>query len=272
MKKVSSLTTYSRKYWFLIVYYTLICIIVKYIYFLFFKTVPPNAKLDPTGINTVYNWAFNFSLSSYCASNTTPLFLIFILAESQIIIYRSSIYLNYSFALMNEVAEQSSPSSGRKGFFRRSRKFLNSAVEMIMEFYYQSLYYVSGLIILACSYRWNLMGLLIVIVACYGILRGFNRLSLALIVFLDLSFLLINYCFLFITYPPVQNLIGTKATNVLNQIALFLGCQMRYNYNLTSVFALYIVIFYFSVECYRLSGILLENRFDEQGDLVGSKD
>ena len=35
-KEYVSLTTFSRKYWFLIVYYTLGCIIAKYIYFLFF--------------------------------------------------------------------------------------------------------------------------------------------------------------------------------------------------------------------------------------------
>jgi hypothetical protein len=35
-KPVTTLTTFSRKFWFIIVYYTLICIILKYIYFLFF--------------------------------------------------------------------------------------------------------------------------------------------------------------------------------------------------------------------------------------------
>lgn len=60
-----TITTFSKNYWFIIVYYTLVCIILKYIYFLFF-----NDKLsewfDPTGINQVYNWGFNFSLSSVC--------------------------------------------------------------------------------------------------------------------------------------------------------------------------------------------------------------
>ncbi len=49
-KEVVTLTTFSRKYWFIIVYYTLICIILKYSYFLFFPDdlmVP----LQPTGIN-----------------------------------------------------------------------------------------------------------------------------------------------------------------------------------------------------------------------------
>lgn len=49
-KPITSLTTFSRKFWFIIVYYTLICIIVKYVYFLFFADKLSQA-LEPTGIN-----------------------------------------------------------------------------------------------------------------------------------------------------------------------------------------------------------------------------
>lgn len=78
-KKWFAITTFSKHYWFIIVYYTLLCIIAKYMYFLFFNE-QLSAWLDPTGINEIYKWAFNFSLSSICASNTTPFFIIFVLA------------------------------------------------------------------------------------------------------------------------------------------------------------------------------------------------
>jgi len=35
-RTIAKLTTFSRKYWFVIVYYTLLCVIIKYAYFLFF--------------------------------------------------------------------------------------------------------------------------------------------------------------------------------------------------------------------------------------------
>ena len=78
---VASLTTFSRRYWFVIVYYTLACIIVKYVYFLFFYDGRLVESLLPTGINYEYDWAFNFSLSPSCLSNTTPLFIIFVFSE-----------------------------------------------------------------------------------------------------------------------------------------------------------------------------------------------
>lgn len=124
-KQVATLTTFSRKYWFIIVYFTLICIILKYIYFLFFpgKLVE---ILQPTGISQTYNWSFNFSLSSICLSNTTPLFIVFVLSESQILIYKSSIYLNYSFSLMTQIIQLRKP---RNNSFR---VFLNKIAETFL--------------------------------------------------------------------------------------------------------------------------------------------
>lgn len=49
-KKWHAITTFSKHYWFIIVYFTLICIIAKYMYFLFFNGQASN-WLDPTGIN-----------------------------------------------------------------------------------------------------------------------------------------------------------------------------------------------------------------------------
>jgi hypothetical protein len=78
-EKVYVLTTLSRKFWFVIVYYTLIVIVLKYVYFLFFED-QAQSIMDPIGINEIYNMAFNFSLTSVCKSNTTPFFIIFVLA------------------------------------------------------------------------------------------------------------------------------------------------------------------------------------------------
>lgn len=49
-KSIAKLTTFSRKYWYIIVYYTLVCVIAKYCYFLFFNG-KLSEKLYPTGIN-----------------------------------------------------------------------------------------------------------------------------------------------------------------------------------------------------------------------------
>ena len=45
-----ALTTFCKRYWLVIVYYTLLCIMAKYIYFLFFDG-DATAQLQPTGIN-----------------------------------------------------------------------------------------------------------------------------------------------------------------------------------------------------------------------------
>lgn len=80
-------------------------------------------------------------------------------------IYRSSIYLNYSFSLVSQITDIKKPNKNSL------RVWLNSAIEVLLEFYYQSLYYVSGLIILACSYRWNILSLSIIVVACIGVIK-----------------------------------------------------------------------------------------------------
>ena len=99
-----TLSTFPKKYWFIIIDYTLFCILVKYVYFLFFEG-DLESQLQPTGINETYDWSFNFSLSSTCKSNTTPWFIIFVLAEIQIIIYRSYIYRLLSFSIMSYMNE-----------------------------------------------------------------------------------------------------------------------------------------------------------------------
>jgi hypothetical protein len=49
-RKRHAITTFSKHYWHVIVYFTLIVIIVKYLYFLFFDG-DISSWLDPTGIN-----------------------------------------------------------------------------------------------------------------------------------------------------------------------------------------------------------------------------
>lgn len=59
-------------------------------------------------------------------------------------IYRSTIYMHYSYSLVSQ--------STNLKEVRKQRSLMNELLEFVMEFYYQSLYYVSGLIILVCSW------------------------------------------------------------------------------------------------------------------------
>jgi hypothetical protein len=52
------------------------------------------------------------------------------------------------------------------------------------------------------------MGLCIVIVTVLGLMREFNKPMLAVIVFLDLAFIIVNYLVLFTTYEVSRNFIG----------------------------------------------------------------
>jgi hypothetical protein len=107
-------------------------------------------------------------------------------------------------------------------------------VVAVNEVYYQSLYYVSGFIIIGCSYRWILGGIL----------------------FLNLSFLFLNYLVLLINeYPTVTEAIGKAFVDQINKYSLLIGFSLvKESY--ASLFVLNIVIFYFCVICYGLSNIL----------------
>lgn len=133
---------------------------------------------------------------------------------------------------------------------------------MILEFYFQSLYYISGVIILVCSYRWNMLSLTILIATCFGLLKGFNKIILAFIVFMDLSNIIVNYFVLFTQYEVVTGFLGQSLTNFILQLSSFLGLLTAQNNNLSSIFAYNIVIFYFAVESYALKKILDEDRFN----------
>ncbi len=113
--------------WFIIIYYTLLCIVAKYAYFLFWDGKATDS-LQPTGINYIYGWQVNFSLTNYCVSNTTPFFLIFILAEMQIMVYRSNIYLQYSFSLMSSASKGKS----KNNFKKKAKIFVSNLVILVM--------------------------------------------------------------------------------------------------------------------------------------------
>jgi hypothetical protein len=50
---------------------------------------------------------------------------------------------------------------------------------------------------------------------CIGLLKGFNKGILAAIVFLDLTMILLNYCFRFLNYEEVTILLGDNLTTIL---------------------------------------------------------
>lgn len=100
------------------------------------------------------------------------------------------------------------------------------------------------------------------ITTCWLMLKGVSRKGLATVVILDLAFLFTNYIVLFIDFKIVQETFGENAIDVIEKISLFLGLILNQgDSDLYSVFALNIVIFYFSVESYRLANLLVEERF-----------
>jgi hypothetical protein len=129
-------------------------------------------------------------------------------------------------------------------------------VVAVNEVYYQSLYYVSGFIIIGCSYRWSFIGLAIIILTCIGLLASFSKKLLGGILFLNLSFLFLNYLVLLINeYPTVTEAIGKAFVDQINKYSLLIGFSLvKESY--ASLFVLNIVIFYFCVICYGLSNIL----------------
>lgn len=59
------------------------------------------------------------------------------------------------------------------------------------------------------------MGLVIVITTCIGLMSGFNKPLLAIIVFMDLAFIIINYLVLFMTYSVAQDFVGPSGLEVI---------------------------------------------------------
>jgi hypothetical protein len=130
-----------------------------------------------------------------------------VLAEIQIIIYRSYIYTNYSFSIMADFVEGTSRNA--QSLKSRLKRAFIKIVVIGNELYYQSLYYISGFIIIGCSYRWSFIGLAIVILTCIGLLSTFSKKLLGAILFLNLTFLFLNYLILLINeYSIITEAIG----------------------------------------------------------------
>jgi hypothetical protein len=138
---------------------------------------------------------------------------------------------------------------------RLKRKFIEFVV-MANELYYQSIYYLSGFIIIGCSYRWSFIGLAIIALTCLGLLSSFSKKLLGTILALNLLFLFLNYLVLLINeYSAISDAIGQAFIDQINNISLFIGFSLAKD-SYASLFVLNIVIFYFCVICYALSNIL----------------
>jgi hypothetical protein len=131
------------------------------------------------------------------------------------------------------------------------------------ELYYQTIYYISGFIIIGCSHRWSFIGLAMIALTCVGLLSSFTKKLLGSILVLNLLFLFLNYLVLLINgYASISDAIGKAFIDQINDIALFIGFSLAKD-SYTSLFVLNIVIFYFCVICYALSSILETREFDE---------
>lgn len=145
---------------------------------------------------------------------------------------------------------------------RMKRKFIDLVI-VANELYYQAIYYISGFIIIGCSYRWSFIGLAIIVLTCIGLLSSFSKKLLGTILVLNLLFLFLNYLVLLINeYSSISDAIGQAFIDQINNISLFIGFSLAKD-SYTSLFVLNIVIFYFCVICYALSNILETREFDD---------
>jgi hypothetical protein len=120
------------------------------------------------------------------------------------------------------------------------------------------LYYVSGIIIIGCSYQWSFFGLAIIILTCFGLLTSFNKKLLGIILALNLTFLFVNYFILLLTnedYTVFSNMIGSSGMDYIRRISLLIGFSLNSS-SYAGYFILNVVIYYFCVLCYGLSNIL----------------
>jgi hypothetical protein len=180
-------------------------------------------------------------------------------------IYRSYIYSNYSFSLLADfklklrtgTVSRNSVDSGGNGGSKGLGRLVDFLV-LMNELYYQSLYYFSAIIIIGCSYRWSMIGLLIIVLSCMALFRGFNRRLVSLILLLNLLFLFVNYLVLLLNnYQIVVDTIGQHTLDRINYIALLIGFNLDTGVSsYTRLFILNIVIFYFCVVCYKLAHAL----------------
>lgn len=240
--------TFSQKHWILIVHYTGIIILLKYIYFLLFSDYN-SGWLQLTGINKTYPTQINFSLTDYCQSNTTYLFVIFILAALQLEVCRSDTYKEYSINMMYHISERPSV---RKRWHK---------IEKVWEFvncvYYQSIYAVSAIVVLICNYKWSINGIIVASCVVYGVIYGFGKGRVWLLaMWSNLIFIAVNYLLMFLSYQYVIDLIGQNVQESIELWAVRLGFFSVRLDTLQTLFLLNIVIYFFSVHCLQLYRVL----------------
>ena len=87
---------------------------------------------------------------------------------------------------------------------RRKKKFIDFVIAA-NEVYYQLLYYVSGVVILGCSYDWSFVSLAIVILTVIGLLVTYSNKLVISVLILNLLFIFTNYLVILInTYNDVM--------------------------------------------------------------------
>lgn len=110
--------------------------------------------------------------------------------------------------------------------------------------------------IIACSYRWSLIGLTIIILTSIGLLTSYNKKLLGVILILNLLFLFGNYAVILILgFPIVFEAIGEPVIEQIKKISYLIGFSMDSS-SYAGLFVLNVFIFYFCVLCYGVSNIL----------------
>lgn len=247
-KEIKVVGTFSQKHWILIVHYTGIIILLKYIYFLLFSDYS-SGWLQLTGINKTYNTQINFSLTDYCQSNTTYLFVIFILAALQLEVCRSNTYKEYSINMMYHVSERPS--------VRKRWQKIEKVWEFVNCVYYQSIYAVSAIIVLICNYKWSINGIVVASSVVYGIIYGFGKGRVWMMaMWSNLIFIAINYLLMFLSFPFVISVIGQETQQNIELWAVRLGFFSIKLDDLQTVFLLNTVIYFFTVHCLQLYRVL----------------
>ena len=120
----------------------------------------------------------------------------------QILIYRSYIYTHFSFSLMADYSKSLKNVQNLNKSSNLKIKFEEFMIT-VNEFYYQTIYYISGIIIIGCSFRWSFIGLAIILLTCFGLLKQFNKKLLGIILILNLTYMFSNYFLILLNIYPI---------------------------------------------------------------------
>ena len=242
------ISTFSQKYWVVIVNFTGVAILLKYVYFLLFSSYNPSWLLL-TGVSKVYDTTVNFSLTSYCQSSTTYFFLVYILAALQLEVCRSDIYKEISVDLSFYISQ--------KAFFRQRWSTISKVWEIMNILYYQCLFLVSAVVVLVLNWRWSVNGVIIAFAVSYGVVYGFGKGRLWVVaMWSNLSFIIINYLLMFLSFDYVNSSIGPIFKQI-EYYAHLLGFFEVEESSLQLTFLNNIIIFLFTVQSQQLYRVLV---------------